>query len=136
LGRFEEARAGLEAVLEQRASFDPDHRDVVRVRFALAQLAGDIDGPEAAVAQLGPLLEQTEARLTARHPASLRIRTALARWTGRAGRIPEAVDMLEAGVGIGREILEQPHRFTLDALQEQAWWKGEQGQTGAAVAQL
>jgi tetratricopeptide (TPR) repeat protein len=137
LGRLEEAKEQLAAVLTMRQqSFDPTHRDITRVRFALAQLAGDLDSPDQAVEQLSRLADEVSGRLGPEQPATLRIATALAHWRGRAGQPEAAIADLQEIIDIERRVFEQPHRFTLNAVQDQAHWIGETGSPAPAIAQL
>jgi tetratricopeptide (TPR) repeat protein len=137
MGRLDEAKKQLEDVLAIRQqTFDPEHRDMLRVQFALAQLSGELESPFAAVESLTALADETEARIGPEQPATLRIRTAQAHWLGRDSKVSEALALLQEVIDIERRTFEQPHRFTLNALQDQARWIGESRHPADAVTQL
>ncbi|MDR1394373.1 MAG: tetratricopeptide repeat protein [Bifidobacteriaceae bacterium] len=137
LGDLTQAKTHLDAALDKlRQTFDPNHRQVMRTRVALARLSGDLESPEQAVEALTVLATETGTRLGLEHPASLRIRSALAHWTGRNGQVNQAIAMLQDVIETERGSFDQPHRFTLDALQDQARWLGQSGSPQDAAIQL
>jgi hypothetical protein len=102
-----------------------------RTQLVLELVSACWDGagsPESARDRLAALLPKTEWL----DPLGLNIRSELANWSGVAGDVVAARDLLAELVPISQQVLGAEHRETLLAQSSLAYWSGEAGDVVAA----
>ncbi|MGW2987539.1 tetratricopeptide repeat protein [Streptomyces goshikiensis] len=122
----------LPAVVPDNASTSPNIKYKPWQRLAVQGLAAAKSDRPAEAARLFGLAVETATRLDSKDPDAFDVRYQHAHWTGLAGDVTKARDLLEHLVADFTDFFGPHHGDTLTARRDHAHWTGEAGNTAMA----